>query len=76
MAKKSEGGLNPGLFEDGTLSLVEAKKFSGLSRSTLYGLMTAGALRYSKVGTRGLIPRRALVALLAQGVANVADNAS
>ncbi len=52
------------LASDGTCTIIEAAKFSGLSRSTLYGLMDKGQLAYAKVGKRRLIPRRALVELI------------
>ena len=46
-----------------------------LGRSTLYGLMERGDLPYACIGTRRLIPRRALVDLAAsrlRGVIQVA----
>ena len=53
---------------DGAMSVAEAVRFSGLSRSELYKLMTAGRLTYTKVGRRRLIPRKALVGLLSEGL--------
>ena len=56
------------LLADGVMSIAEAVAFAGLSRTTLYGAMDAGALAYVKRGRRRLIPRRALVAWLAEGL--------
>ena len=55
-------------FAAGALSIAAASEFSSLSRRTLYELMESGALAFTKVGRRRLIPRAALVALLARGV--------
>jgi excisionase family DNA binding protein len=54
------------LFSDGVLQVAAAVEFCGLGRTQLYSLMSAGKLPYSQVGTRRLIPRRALVDLLAE----------
>ena len=56
------------LFDDGALGIGEAEELSHLSRSTLYELMEAGRLPYTKIGRRRLIPRRALLRLLAEGL--------
>jgi excisionase family DNA binding protein len=45
----------------------EAAHAYGLSRSTLYKLMAAGALHNVKIGGRRLIPRDAIEALLTGG---------
>jgi excisionase family DNA binding protein len=45
----------------------EAAAAFGLSRSTLYKLMSAGALRSVKIGGRRLIPIEAIEALLSGG---------
>ena len=42
----------------------EAAALIGLGRSTLYEMMSAGTLRFVKVGNRRLIPADALMALL------------
>jgi excisionase family DNA binding protein len=52
---------------DGALTVGRAVEVYGLGRTVLYAMMAEGRLPYSKVGTRRLIPRRALVALLASG---------
>jgi len=63
------------LLADGAMSVREAAEFSGLSRTTLYRLMeqideTTGGpkLPYIKMGHGGrrLIPKRALVKLMAE----------
>lgn len=65
------------LLADGSMSVAEAAKFSGLSRSTLYRLMeqrdelTGGPkLPYVKMGAGGrrLIPKRALLRLMASNL--------
>jgi excisionase family DNA binding protein len=53
------------LVEDGLLTIPEAANFSGLQRSMLYKLMTAGRLPYCKIGRSRRIPRRALIVLCA-----------
>jgi excisionase family DNA binding protein len=56
------------LVADGAVGLDEASRLSGLQRSKLYELMGEGELAFVKVGARRLIPRRAIVALLAKNV--------
>jgi excisionase family DNA binding protein len=56
------------LMTDGSFGVEEAQSFSGLGRTFLYELMTRGELPYTKVGARRLIPKRALVELLAKGL--------
>ena len=56
------------LLEDGCLSIAEAVEFSRLSRSQLYEHIRAGDLRTIKNGRRRLIPRRALIRFLAEGL--------
>ena len=53
---------------DGVMSVAEAVQFSGLSRSELYNRMSDGTLPFVKHGVRRLIPRKALVGLLAAGL--------
>ena len=52
---------------EGLLSVPEAMRFLSISRTTLYDLMDAGKLVYSKIGRSRRIPRRALVELAAAG---------
>jgi excisionase family DNA binding protein len=52
-----------------SLRVNEACVAAGISRSTIYKLMTSGKLRTTKVGGRRLILREDLQALLQAGVA-------
>lgn len=45
------------------VSVRETMRISGLGRSKLYQLMTAGHLEYVKVGKRRLVVRRSISAL-------------
>ena len=56
----STDGLS-GICDLGAVSLAEASKFCGLSRSYLYLQMKSGRLAYLKLGTARRIPRSALV---------------
>jgi excisionase family DNA binding protein len=56
------------LAADGTIGVKEAQAFTGLGRTSLYELMDRGVLPYTRVGDRRLIPKRALVELLAAGM--------
>jgi hypothetical protein len=57
------------LLSDGALGLNgPAEDFSGLSRAHLYRENQAGRLPFVKQGRRTLIPKRALVRLLANGM--------
>ena len=56
---------SPELFADGTIDVKGAVAFSGLGRTVLYALMGANRLPYCQVGKKRLIPRRALIDLLA-----------
>ncbi len=53
---------------DGLVSVPEAARFLGLSRSKVYSLMEAGELAYVKIGRARRIPRRALIQLAASHV--------
>jgi excisionase family DNA binding protein len=61
---------------EGMLGIEEAMKFSGLGRTILYDMMTKGHLRYSKIGSRRLIPITALKAVLAGGLVGATVAAS
>jgi excisionase family DNA binding protein len=56
------------LVGDGLLRVPEARKFLGISNTLLYELMSTGKLPYIKVGTRRLIPKKALVEFAAAGL--------
>jgi excisionase family DNA binding protein len=49
------------------LSIVEAARTCGLSRATLYRLISTGKLATIKVGARRLVPVTAIDALLREG---------
>ena len=59
---------NTELVADGLLSIDEACEFLSVGRSTLYELMDAGKLPFTKIGRSRRIPRRALVELAAAGL--------
>ncbi|MDR7450138.1 MAG: helix-turn-helix domain-containing protein [Armatimonadota bacterium] len=56
------------VLEEGVLSVPEAARLLGVSRTTLYNFLQAGRLPSLRLGGRRLIPRRALVALLAEAL--------
>ncbi len=51
---------------DGVLTVAEAERFAGVKKTTLYSLMADGELPHTRIRGRRLIPKRALVELLAQ----------
>lgn len=59
------------LAADGVLSVAEAAVFAGLGLTELYARMNAGTLAYVKLGRRRVIPKRALVAMLAENMVAV-----
>lgn len=61
------------MLTDGVVGVDGAQEFTNLGRTALYGLMDRGELPYTKVGARRLIPKRALVELLARGLTGRAD---
>ncbi len=65
MTRESE---STALVEGGLKSLDEARAYTRLSRSALYGLMETGQLAYTKIGRRRLIPHRALIELAQRGL--------
>lgn len=56
------------LLAEGTIGVQDAVAFTGLSRAELYRRMADGDLAFATHGRRRLIPRRALVAMLASGL--------
>lgn len=54
------------LLRDGALTVSQAAEFSGICRTDLFGLMNSGELVWFRRGKARLIPRRALVELLAR----------
>lgn len=53
---------------DGAMGVEDACSFTGLGPTELYDRMKAGTLTFTRVGKRRLIPRKSLVALLAQNL--------
>jgi len=53
------------ILADGLMSVRDAAKFSGLGKTTLYGLMDSGRLAYVRVGRARRIPKRELMRFLA-----------
>lgn len=56
------------LLAGGCFSVTEAAKFAGLGRTSIYEAMDSGELPSLKRGRRRLIPKRALIAWLAEGL--------
>ncbi len=54
------------VWADGGVRVVDAAKFTGLSRTELYALMNRGELPWSKPGRHRLVPRRWLKQYLAK----------
>jgi excisionase family DNA binding protein len=63
----TESGIHD-LVADGAVSVTEAVRITGLSRSFLYKLMEGGQLEYMKIGKARRIPRRALLDLMARSL--------
>jgi excisionase family DNA binding protein len=59
----------PAAFERRALSIEETAKTCGLSRATLYRLISDGKLTTLKIGARRLVPIGAIDALLNGGAA-------
>lgn len=53
---------------DGTMSVAEAEKFTGVSDSLIYEWLDAGVLPSVQLGRRRVIPRKALVTYLAKNM--------
>ena len=56
------------LVSQGRLSVAESVKFTGLSRAELYVRMSRGEVKYCKEGKRRLIPKLALIKMMAASV--------
>src|SRR5262249_48185348 len=52
------------IVSDGSVSVTEAVRFTGMSRAWLYGAMERGELPFIKLGGARRIPRKSLVKLL------------
>ena len=68
MGHAETGMQRSGILKDGTMGVSDAVEFTRLGRATLYRLMDDGKLPWVKIGTRRLIPRRALIELLSEGL--------
>jgi hypothetical protein len=64
------------LLADGALGIADAMAFSGLGRTHLYQALGSGRLAYVIKGRRRLIPKRGLVAYLAEGLAGSKSGAA
>ena len=56
------------LVEEGMVSIAEAGAVAGLSARTIRRLIASGELVTTRIGRRRLVPRRALMDLLARGL--------
>jgi excisionase family DNA binding protein len=56
------------LVADGMVTIAEAQEMTRLSRSELYVRMDRGELPFAKLGKRRMIPRKAIIALMAQSL--------
>lgn len=56
------------LFRDGALTIEQIRQQYGVGRTTVYRWMTEGRLAYTTVHGRRLVPRKALMELLASGL--------
>lgn len=65
MGKAKDADPAAVLMAEGTTDVKGAVAFTNLSRPELYRLMARGKLAFVKYGRRRLIPRRALVEMLA-----------
>lgn len=53
------------MLSQGTLTVPDAERFSGMGRTWLYDAMGKGDLAFTRAGARRLIPKVALINLLA-----------
>ena len=53
---------------DGTMTVTEAMRFTGLGRSHLYVMMDRGELKFAKLGKRRLILRSSLRQAIRDGL--------
>jgi excisionase family DNA binding protein len=63
-----------GIFSDGLEKVTEAAKFLGLSRSTVYKLVSLGVLPSVKIGACRRIPKRAVRSLAQECLDRVLAN--
>ncbi len=65
---KPESGLDSALLEDGMMSVAEAAAFARLSEKGIRRALESGKLVSLKRGQRRLVPRRALLDWLREGL--------
>ena len=65
---ENDQAVNEELLADGSVTVDGAIAEFGIGKSVLYKEMSAGRLRYCMVGTRRIIPRKALRLLVAKGM--------
>lgn len=53
------------LTAEGTLSVIEAARWSGISRTEIYAAIGRGELKTLKIGRRRLVPRKSIHEMLA-----------
>lgn len=68
MDTPAAGDAASALLAEGTMSVDAAVKFTDLSRAELYRLMAGRRLAFVKHGGRRLLPKKALVEMLAAGL--------
>ena len=66
--ERDQGRDAEDLCAEGALTVKEAVAFSGLARTAIYARIEDGSLPSLRLGRRRLIPKRALVRLLAKGL--------
>ena len=52
------------IMSEGCISVADAVRYAGISRTALYAAMGDGEIPYVKVGSRRLVPKQALEAFL------------
>jgi excisionase family DNA binding protein len=75
MAAVAEATLTADLLKDGSLTIAQACREFGLSKSKIYMWMGEGRLPYTMATGRRLIPRKSLVELLAAGLVGASGGA-
>jgi excisionase family DNA binding protein len=63
-ARLSREVKSPTSGDDGLVDVSAAAEFLNMSRSSIYGLMDTGHLRYAKIGKARRIPKKELRALV------------
>lgn len=53
--------MNSATFDEGLLSVTQAAHYMGITRPTVYRLMEAGELPFTRVGRCRRIPKRSII---------------